>query len=485
MATTASVGTDLALFAHLLRRAGFGATRDELERYQSMGYEATVDELLLDDEPQAMPDDLIRRYHVDQSDLRVQPSSSAYWVYRLVTTNRPLQEKIALFWHRLFATGQSKLIQGKVLITQLEMFRKYGMGSFRDLLVQLSRDPAMILWLDNQDNHKGAINENFGRELLELFSMGVGNYSEEDIKECARAFTGWTIANPEYMSIKMRNNTARPYGYVAWQYDYDEDDHDDGEKTFLGETGNFNGEEVIDIICRHPATAEFIARHLYHHFVADEVPVPQWPYTDPKDPEAIRILVDAYFESDYSIGAMLRTMFNSDFFKAEDARFARVKSPAEVVVGALRLAGGFDEPTMEVYEAAAACSYMGQTLFVPPSVEGWQGGDEWINTGSLVQRVNYAGKVLGDTSRSGVRSILDRIKSAADGGTLSPERLVDECLDQLGPLAPSETTREGLVDFAKQQGDVNFTGNGSDSESENKIAAVLQLIVATREFQLT
>lgn len=484
MATTAGVGTDLALFAHLLRRAGFGATRDELERYQSMGYEATVEELLLNDEPQVMPDDLIRRYQVDQSDLREQPSSSAYWVYRMVTTNRPLREKIALFWHRIFATGQSKLIQGIVLINQIEMFRKYGMGSFRDLLVELSRDPAMILWLDNQDNHNGAINENYGRELLELFSMGVGNYSEEDVKVCSRAFTGWTIANPKYMSIKMRNNTARPYGYIALQYDYDEDDHDAGEKTFLGETGNLNGEDVIDIICRHPATAGFIARHFYHHFVADEAPVPQWPYTPPKDPEAIRILVDAYFESDYSIGAMLRTMFNSDFFKSTQARFARVKSPAEVVIGALRLAGGFDEPTMEVYEAAAACTYMGQSLFIPPSVEGWQGGDEWINTGSLVQRVNYAGKVLGDTSRSGVRSILNRIKVAAEGGSLSSEQLVDGCLDQLGPLPVPETTRDALIDFARKQGEVIFTDNGSDSESENKIAAVLQLIVATREHQM-
>ena len=126
------------------------------------------------------------------------------------------------------------------------------------------------MWLDNQDNHKGSINENYGREILELFSMGVGNYSEEDIKECSRAFTGWRVVNPDYMSIKMRNNTARPYGYIAWQFEYDDADHDHDDKTFLGETGDFNGEDVVAIICRQEATARFIARHLYHFFVADE-----------------------------------------------------------------------------------------------------------------------------------------------------------------------------------------------------------------------
>ena len=203
------------------------------------------------------------------------------------------------------------------------MFREYGMGSFRDLLVQLSRDPAMLMWLDNQDNHMESINENYGREILELFSMGVGNYTEDDIKECSRAFTGWRVVNPDYMSIKMRNNTARPYGYIAWQFEYDDEDHDHEDKTFLGETGDFNGEDVVDIICKQPATARFIARHLYHFFVADELPVPQWPHFDPIDPEAIEIMAQAYFDSGYDISAMLRAMFNSDFFKSEASRFAQ------------------------------------------------------------------------------------------------------------------------------------------------------------------
>ncbi|MCH7735241.1 MAG: DUF1800 domain-containing protein [Chloroflexi bacterium] len=477
---TAKIGSDIALIAHLMRRAGFGATRDQLEALAEMGYDATVDELLHPSEVRYMPDDLLRRYHMDYADLRANPTSSSHWIYRMVTTSAPLEEKIALLWHRVFATGQTKLIQGKVIVTQIDMFRKYGMGSFRELLIQLSRDPAMILWLDNQDNHNGAINENYGREILELFSMGVGNYTEEDIKECSRAFTGWSIANPEYMSIKMRNNTARPFGYIAWQYQYNADDHDEGDKTFLGQTGNFNGEDVIDIICEQPATARFVARHLYHYFVADEPPVPQWPHIEPVDPEAIQTLVDAYFESNYNIGAMLEVLFHSDFFKAESARFARVKSPIELVIGTLRLAGGYQHPTYDVYEASMASGYMGQAILNPPTVEGWQGGDEWITTGSIVQRVNYASKIIGDTSRPGVRSIIQRIRNAAADAPLTPAALVDLALELIGPLSPPEESRQGLVDFANAQGDLS----PDDPKLEQKISELLQLIVATREYQM-
>ena len=219
-----------SLVAHLLRRAGFGGTVTELDHFSSMDYEQAVDQLLDAVDTSSLPQDLIRRYHIDQSDLRTGLSSGSNWVYRMATTDAPLIEKVALFWHRVFATAQTKLIQGKVMTSQIEMFRNYGLGNFREILIQLSKNPAMILFLDNQDNHKDSINENYGRELLELFSMGVGNYTEEDIKECSRAFTGWTVANTDYMALKMRNNTMRPYGYIAWQYKYDENDHYDGEK---------------------------------------------------------------------------------------------------------------------------------------------------------------------------------------------------------------------------------------------------------------
>ena len=281
---------NLALMAHLLRRAGFGASRQEVERYAAQGYEATVEELLHpEDAPPALEDeDLIRRYHIDQNSLIYVESCQAYWLYRMINTRRPLEEKLALFWHHVFATGYTKLNQPKAILKQVEMFRRHGLGSFRDLLVHVSRDPAMIFWLDNKDNHKDAVNENYGREILELFSMGVGNYTEDDVRQCSRAFTGWTIRNAPLHASRVSRDSVWPYGRLDWQFEYLPDDHDHGEKSFLGERGDFDGEDVIDIICANPATARFLARHLYNFFVEDEAQVPAWQTVPPGDPEAVR-----------------------------------------------------------------------------------------------------------------------------------------------------------------------------------------------------
>lgn len=481
---TVQANPETQLISHLLRRAGFGGTREEIDHFSEMGYEATVEHLLNPPSVESMPQDIIRRYHVDQSDLRVQPASASNWVYRMVTTNASMLEKIALFWHRVFATGQTKLIQGKVIVTQIEMFRRLGLGNYRDLLLALSHDPAMLLWLDNQDNHKGAINENYGREILELFSMGVGNYTEQDIYECSRAFTGWTIENSPYNTQKMRNNTARPYGYIAWQFKFDDADHDHGQKTFLGKTGDLNGTDIVDIICEQRATARFIARHIYHYFVADEPPVPQWPHVPPRDPAAIELMADAYFASGYNIGEMLRTTFNSRFFKDEAARNARIKSPVELVVGSLRLSGGYDWPTMDVYDATAACGYMGQGLLNPPSVEGWQGGEDWVSTGAMMQRVNYASKVLGNAARPRIKKIIEAI--AGDESGADAETLVDECLRHIGYLELKAGTRQEIVDFAREQAGQIPSANGKarNEAVARSVTAVLQLAVATREFQL-
>ena len=474
---------DVALIAHLLRRAGFGATPDELDRAVEVGYDATLESLLNPVDDVELPLDLIRRYFVDQSDLRNQQACAAHWMYQLVHTKAPLREKMCLFWHRVFATGASKLIQGRVVLNQIDMFREYGLGGFDELLLQLSKDPAMLMWLDNQDNHAHSINENYGREILELFAMGVGNYTEDDIKECARAFTGWRVVNPDYMSIKMRNNTARPYGYISWQFEYDDDDHDHEDKTLLGVSGDLNGEDAVEIICRQEATARFIARHLYHFFVADEQPVPQWPHLPPKDPEAIQAMVDTYYESGYSITEMLRTLFTSEFFKSETAQYARIKSPAEMVVGTLRLAGGLEVPSSDAYAAAATCANMGQALLNPPSVEGWQGGEEWINTGAYLQRVNFASATLNDPNKPGIRSIIDRVERSAGGDDLSPEELVDRCLEILGPMETMDSTRQGLINYAAKFGSVSFDDDDSAANAEDAVVALIQIIVATQEYQ--
>ena len=464
---------DMALMAHLLRRASFGATRQELEGYLAKGYEATVEELLHPGEAQSMPDDVIRRYHTDMAEMRELYSVAAYWIYRMVTTRNPLEEKLALFWHGLFATGYSKLNQARSLLNQIEMFRRQALGPLPDFLLELSKDPAMIIWLDNNDNHKEAINENYGRELLELFSMGIGNYTEDDVKECARAFTGWTLGNAEYMATRASKDSIWPYSRIAWHFEYRDYDHDDSEKTFLGETGNFNGEDVIKIIAKQEATARFISTRLFQFFAADEV--------DADGEQVIEAMMQSYFDSGYETRAVLRTLFNSDYFKSEKARYARVKGPIELVVGAVRMAGSYQEPTFGADQLARQSFYMGQGLLQPPSVEGWHEGPEWIDSGALVERVNFVSKEMGNVMNPGVRSIIDRL---AASGNLDAEALVDQCLDLIGPLEVSDATREVLVEFANKQGEVNLDGHQPGDEAEQKVGDILRLMTATREFQL-
>ena len=466
---------DIALMAHLMRRAGFGATRDELEEYVAKGYEAVVEELLHPGDPQNLPDDVIRRYHTDMSEMRLLDAAGAYWMYRMITTRCPLEERIALFWHGLFATGYTKLNQARVLQNQIDMFRRHGLGHFPKLLVELSKDPAMIIWLDNNDNHNGAINENYGRELLELFSMGIGNYTEEDIKECSRAFTGWTLGNAEYMATRAMKDSVWPYGRIAWHFEYRDQDHDDGEKTFLGERGNFNGEDIIDIIARQPATAHFVSERLFQFFGADEV--------DEEGEEVIKSMMESYFESDFEIGSVLRTLFNSAYFKSDKARFARVKGPAELVIGGIRMAGSYRTPTYGVESVAKHASYMGQYLLEPPSVEGWHEGVEWINSGALVERVNFVAKELGDVQKPGVRAIIDRLASE-NGGVLSPEQLVDRCLDLLGPIPASDETRASLGEYAARLGEVDLRGHQEGDEAEQAVGNLLRLAASSREYQL-
>ncbi len=470
--------------AHLLRRAGFGATREELEGYVAKGYEATVEELLHPGDPQNMPDDIIRRYHENFHAFdAIENGPAAYWKYRMVTTKCPLEEKIALFWHGVLPTGYLKFSEPVSCLDQIAMFRQYGLGKFDALLLELSKSPAMIMYLDNNDNHTGAINENYGRELLELFSMGIGNYTEQDIKECARAFTGWTLGNAEYMATRARDNSFWPYSGIAFHFKYREEDHDDEVKTFLGETGRFNGEDIIEIICRQPATARFVARHLYDFFVADEAPVPQWPYTPPKDPDAIEMLAEAYMESAHEIRSVLRVLFNSDVFKSDAARFARVKGPAELVAGTLRLSGGVTRPSLDIMEVADITDYMGQTLLLPKSVEGWHEGAEWINSGSLVERVNFAARELANVDKPGVQAIIERLASE-NGGVLSPEQLVDRCLDLIGPLEVSEETRSTLVEHVSRQGDLSLRGHEPGDAGEIRVGELLGLIATVKEYQL-
>ena len=462
---------DIMLMAHLMRRAGFGASHEEVERRAAIGYEATVEELL---HPEGQPDlemDVMNRYMHGWRDLQGLMANQGYWTYRMVNSPKQLEEKICLFWHGIFCVGDSKCMRARQILLELNNFRAHGLGKFDNLLMYLSTDPAMLYYLDNQLSHKEAVNENWGRELLELFSMGVGmdgqaNYTEDDVKACAQAFTGWTIANaiPRY-----------PYGSYANRFLYNRFDHIEEDKTFLGETGNWNGEDIVRIICKQPATARFVARHLYNFFVADEPQVPAWQHTPPRDPELIKALEEEYFRSGYEIRAMLRVLFNSDSFK--NARFAKVKNPCEVVCGTLRVVGDFTTPKPRIYDPALQIRYMGQDLLNPPTVEGWHTGKEWIDSGTLVERVNYAAGEMGRTDSPGVKAIIDRLQDK--GATISADELLDGCLELLGGYELMDETRELFLSQAVKNGQM-ATAN---AEFPGQVAQLLQLIVATQEYQ--
>ncbi len=465
MATQTEARTDAALLAHLYRRAGFGATRDQIDRLARRDYAEAVEFLLNPTPETGIADDLVARYLGGETP----QAYLAAWLFRMINSENQLQEKMALFWHHVFATGLTKNEHALASSTQIELFRRNGLSDMRTILLDLSRDPAMIFWLDNNENHLGEPNENYGRELLELFSLGVGNYTEIDIKHASRAFTGWTFEQPLPLY---------PYGFYDAEFRFNPDDHDNDEKTFLGHTGNLDGGDVIDIIVEQPACARFISRHLYNFFVADEVQVPSWNDVPPRDPELIAAMEDAFTGSGGEIKPVLRVMFNSDSFK--NARFQKVKSPIELVAGMLKLAGNDQDfrPDLAVYVAvpmggaAMTTVAMGQKLLDPPTVEGWHTGKEWIDGGMLVERVNFAVEEIGDGSDPGIARLIERLIES--GALATPEALVDGALDALGPIAVDETTREGLLSFAAD--------SASDDE-RTRVLRMLRLIASTPDFQ--
>jgi uncharacterized protein (DUF1800 family) len=449
--------TDIDLLGHLYRRAGFGATREQLESYAKRSYEDTVEALLNPDPKRDIQDDVLERYIHGEGP----PIFIAGWLYRMINSEAQLQEKMTLFWHHVFATGLVKNEHVLAAKNQIKMFRMNGMGDMTTILNDLSRDPAMLFWLDNNENRNGEPNENYGRELLELFSLGVGNYSEQDIKDASRAFTGWTFEQPPPLY---------PHGYYPAKFLFRKDDHDDGEKTFLGVTGNLNGGDIIDIIVKSPASARFICRHLYNFFVADEPQVPSWNDVPPLDPEGIAMMEAKFIETGGDIRSVLRVMFNSDFFKA--ARYKKVKSPTEFIVGVLKMVGSQTEMAPGMTKYAGAIDVMGQKLLDPPTVEGWHTGGEWIDGGNLTERVNFAVDEIGEGLAPGIQSLVQRMKDSESLG--SAESLVNAVLAETGSVEVSDRTREALIDFAN---------DAEDEDEATRVIRLLRLAVATPEYQ--
>ncbi|MEX2481706.1 MAG: DUF1800 domain-containing protein [Gammaproteobacteria bacterium] len=280
-----------------------------------------------------------------------------WWAERMLITPRPLEERMALFWHGHFATSEEKVRDYRKMLQQLELFQHQGMGNFRTLLVGVAQDPAMLAYLDAGVNVKGSPNENFAREIMELFTMGVGHYDEHDIREAARAFTGWN--------------------FVGTNFHIDPDKHDDGDKAFLGERGRFDGIDIIDRILAQPVTARFVATKLYRHFVRDEV-----------EPGMAAALGDKLRDFDYELAPFLEMLFLSRDFHAEASRGTRIKSPVEFVISTYRKLGLTDLPGAPDFNQVAGA--LGQRLMHPPTVAGWSYGRSWITPSLLIERGNFA-----------------------------------------------------------------------------------------------
>jgi uncharacterized protein (DUF1800 family) len=284
-----------------------------------------------------------------------------WWANRMVATNRPLEEKMALFWHGHFATSEDKVRDYRKMYKQLQLFQTKGLGDFRELLIGVAQDPAMLAYLDAGVNVKGAPNENFAREIMELFTMGVGNYTEPDIREGARAFTGWN--------------------FVGTKFVVNNDKHDGEEKTFLGQRGKFDGVQVVDIILKQPVTAEFMAAKMYRFFVREDI-----------SPQLRKQLGDMLRNNKYQVAPLLETMFRSRDFYSSASCGAHIKSPVELVVSTYKKLGSRDIPGVpDFHETTSA---LGQTLFWPPTVAGWAHGRSWITPGLLIERGNFARDVV-------------------------------------------------------------------------------------------
>jgi hypothetical protein len=373
----------------LLRRAGFGASPAELERYVGMGVDGTLDELLHPERVDEDLDGLLSSLGGHLIDLQNIEDVQTWWLYRMARTRRPLAEKLTLFWHGHFAVANSKVNNPQAMHNHLALLREKGLGSFRDLLLGVSQDPAMLVWLDGNTNRKGAPNENYGRELLELFTLGIGNYTEADVQASARAFTGWGLQGANFF--------------------FNRNQHDFGPKTFLGRTGDLDGGDILDAVAQHPATAERICRKLFAFFA---YPTPE--------PAVVGSLVGAYMDSGYQIGSVVRAILSSDAFYSDQSRYGHIKSPVEYSVGAVRmLSANARERGLIV-----ALRSMGQDILNPPNVAGWAGGRAWINPSTLLERFNFAGRLAsarGEPNDGGIvepTTLLGEDAKLSDGATI-------------------------------------------------------------------
>ena len=355
--------------AHLYRRAAFGAGREDLEESGRLGLQGTLD-LLCQGRPFAAEilETLVDVGRVAADDDEGGDQLRGWWLYCMLQGGHPLREKMTLFWHNHFATSLAKVQNPVLMFGQNCLLRTHALGRFGPLLQAISRDPAMMVWLDSNSNVRGKPNENYARELMELFSLGVGHYTENDVRAAARAFTGW------------RTDGA---GFV-----FEPRLHDGGLKTFLGQTGDWDGVDVVRVVLEQPATARFIVRKLYHFLISEKA--------EPPD-ALLEPLCESFRKSKYDITALVRTMLASRLFYSDHAFRQRIKGPVEYVLGAVRAVyrpfseDAADYRSLPQRVLVPWLASMGQILFEPPNVKGWPGGPSWLNTSTMLARDNFAG----------------------------------------------------------------------------------------------
>jgi hypothetical protein len=373
---------NLRRVAHLHRRAGFAATWGELQRDLKDGPKESIDRLLagkacafgLPKDFEAAAALLAERAIADAGASRLK----AWWLYRMLFGPDPLTERLVLLWHNHFATSNEKVRNLGTMHRQNEIFRKHGRGCFARLLKAVVHDPALLIWLDAPANRKGHPNENLARELMELFTLGIGQYSEQDVKEAARALTGWMLTGEKVG----RGGTLRPDG------DFREDagHHDDGEKTILGRKGRFKGDDLVGLLLEQPATAKRLAGRLCEQFFGEEA----------ISADAVAALAAGLRKHDLDVGWGVQTVLRSRAFFAEANLGRRVLGPAEFTVGAARALERFGSASCTLV-LADWCARLGQDLFYPPNVGGWKDGRGWISPQSMIGRSNYAAALVNGT----------------------------------------------------------------------------------------
>jgi uncharacterized protein (DUF1800 family) len=439
----------------LLRRAGFAAGQTDLQRYVSLGWESTLQELLHPERVDEDLDGLLGRLQGGLLDLQNIEDVQTWWLYRMVQTRRPLLEKMTLFWHGHFAVANYKVGNPLLMHNHLQLLRAGALGRFDDLLLNVSKDPAMLIWLDGGVNRRNAPNENYGRELLELYTLGIGNYDEDDVLAAARSFTGWNLRTNEFF--------------------FDDTQHDAGDKTFLGNTGPFDGGDILGIVAADPATAQRMSTKLFTFFA----------YPDP-EPEVIAPLVDTYTKSSHDMRALVEAILRSDAFYSERSQFEHIKSPVEYVVGSVRVLGA----SVRERELVPVLRTLGQEILNPPNVAGWPGGAYWINPTTLLTRFNFAARLATGRGQPGDGADVKTADLLSSANLSDPASVVDRVLALANGLELAPEAHQALVDYVQSPLTYPPGFNGQPNPQQRQAATdarlrgLILLALASSDYQV-